>query len=241
MSGCPPEAPSPEESPGTPVLTPPPPGGTTLVTSAAAEPTKLTARRDCDAVTALKRGLAEYLAQVYLDVDGARVRFVQTFHSWAEPESIAKYPSAAVLSDGEAELDYHGMTPTLDPKRLVADLNTPSGHKSYLVKYAEVTVNLAVEIHCTSPEERSQVSMLLEDALNPVDWMYGFKLDLPHYFNQRVVYAPMTTMFQDAEDSARRRFRPGTVMLSGQISLLRVRSLPLLDPRAVVVVDSPNS
>lgn len=233
MSSCAPEIPTTEE-PGTPIIVPPPQGGTTLVTSANAARNVLTARRDCDAVTALKRGLAEYLQQVMLDVEGARVQFQQVFYSWAEPEDGYTLPSAYVAADGEAEYDYHGLTPVLDPKNKVALPGGPAGQQAYLVKYAELKVSLACQIYTSSPDERAQVSMLLEDALNPVDWMYGFKLDLPHYFNQRAVYEPVTTVFTDSEDGARRRWRPGTVMLSGQVSVLRVRTLPLMQPRAVV-------
>lgn len=240
MSGCPPDALPPDEFDGQPVLVPPPPGGTKLITLSNAEPSKLTTRRDCDAVTALKRGLAEYLAQVFLDVDGQRVQFQNSLYAWAEPEDGYALPSVLVSAAGDAEYDYAGLTPVLDPKRLVIDPTAPAGQKTYLVKYSEVTVQLAIELYTSSPEERSQCSMLLEDALNPVDWMYGFKLDLPHYFNQRAVYAPMTSQFLDSEDTAKRRWRPGTVMLSGQISVFRVRSLPTLDPRIDVVVDSPN-
>lgn len=240
MSDCGPETPAPEEFLGTPVLTPPAPGGTSLVTLADTLPPILTKNRECDAVTALKRGLAEYLEQAYIDVLGARIRFYQVFYNHAEPEDLAKYPAALISTEGEAEYDYHGMTPVLDPKRLVIDPTEPGDERTFLVKYAEVTVNLMIEVFTSSPEERSQIAMMLEDVLNPVDWMYGFKLDLPHYFNQRAVFAPVQSQFLDTEDDARQRKRPATVTLSGQISLLRVRSLPTLDPRAEIVVDSPN-
>jgi hypothetical protein len=238
---CPPDCPAPEELPGTSLLVPPSPGGTTLVTLANAKPPRLTAHRECDAVTALKRGLKEYLEQVYLDVEGVRLRFMQVHDVWADTDQVAQYPSAVVMAADEATYDYSSFTPVLDPARLTLVINgaEPADTKSYLVKYAEVEVKLALEIHCSSPSERVQVQMMLEDALNPVDWMYGFKLDVPHYFNQRVVYEPMTTQMLDSEGDARRRWRPGTVFLSGQVSLFRVRSLPLLQPKTQIsVIDS---
>jgi len=236
MTQCPPGPPPPEELAGTALLVPPAPGGTVLVVRASAEPPKLTAVRECDAVTALKRGLKEYLEQVYVDVDGVRVRFEQVHHVWAETDQVATYPSAVVLAAEEAAYDYSSFTPMLDPTRLVINGAEPSDRRSYLVKYAEVTLRLAIEVHCSSPAERSSIMMLLEDALNPVDWMYGFQLDLPHYFNQRAVYEPTTGQMMDSDADARRRWRPGTVFLTGQISLMRVRSLPNFQPKLVVEV-----
>jgi hypothetical protein len=219
---------------------PPAPGGTKLITVANAKPPHLTAIRECDAVTALKRGLKEYLEQVYLDVEGVRVRFQQVHDVWADTDQVAQYPSAVVMAADEATYDYSSFTPVLDPLRLVSQVVVngaePANMRSYLVKYAEVEAKLALEIHCSSPAERVQVQMMLEDALNPVDWMYGFKLDLPHYFNQRAVYEPMTSQMLDSEGDARRRWRPGTVFLAGQVSLLRVRALPQFQPLAQVTV-----
>jgi hypothetical protein len=233
---CGPPPPAPEEFPGAPIVVPPPPGETTLISRAGSPPPKLSARRDCDAVTALKRGLREYLEQIYLDVDGVRVRFQKVHESHADVEDVATFPSAAVLSVGEATYDYSSLTPVLDPVRQVVNGAEPADRKTYLVKYAEVTTTLAIEIYCSSPEERISVSMLLEDALNPVDWMCGFMLDLPHYFGQRVRFDPATTQFLDSEDTARRRWRPGTVMIAGQVSLFRARALPALIPLAQVEV-----
>ena len=233
---CPPGPPPPEELAGTPLLVPPALGGTVLITSATEPPPKLTANRETDAVTALKRGLKEYLEQVHLDVAGVRIRFQQVHDVWADTDQFAQVPSAAIMAAGEAAYDYHSLTPVLDPKLVVVNGAEPDDTKSYLIKYAEVTVTLVVELYCSSPGERVGVSMMLEDALNPVDWMYGFKLDLPHYYNQRVVFEPMSTQMLDSEGDARRRWRPGSIMLGGQVSLFRVRSLPKFQPKHEVVV-----
>lgn len=237
-SQCPPGPPPPEELPGTALLVPPAPGGTRLVTTAGAVPPKLTGVRLCDAVTALKRGLKEYLEQVFLDVDGERIRFMQVHDVWGDTDQVAQYPSAVVMASEEAVYDYSSFTPVLDPTKLieVANGSEPANTRSYLVKYSEVTVRLALEIHCSSPAERVSVQMMLEDALNPVDWMFGFKLDLPHYYNQRAVFEPMTTQNMDSDENARRRWRPGTIFLGGQISLFRVRSLPSFQPKLAIAV-----
>lgn len=238
MNTCSPSAPPPEEIASPSVLVPPPPGPTSLVKSPNDPTQALTANRECDAVTALKRGLKEYLEQVSLNVLGQRVRFQAVHDVWAETDQVAKFPSAVVQSVGEATYDYASFAPVLDPARIVTFGAEPAQKRTYLVKYAEVVVQLALETHCSTPEERVSVAMMLEDALNPVDWMYGFKLVLPHYFNQVAVFEPATTQMLDTEADARRRWRPGTVLLAGQISVFRTRSLPALQPRVVVEVDS---
>lgn len=236
MTSCPPIVSTPEELASPPVLVPPPPGLTRLITSPSEGRPTYTANRECDAVTALKRGLREYLEQVYLDVLGVRVLFQRVLEVWAESDEVASYPAAVVMARDEAEYDAAGFTPSLDVTPIVVRPEDPASQKTYLVKYSEVTAPLVIEMHCTSAEERVQCSMLLEDALNPVDWMYGFKLQLPHYFNQVAVFEPMKTQQLDSEDNARRRWRPGTVFLSGQLSVLRARSLPGLQPQASIEV-----
>jgi hypothetical protein len=158
---------------------------------------------------------------------------------WAESDDTMLLPSAVVQARDEAVYEAAGFTPRIFDAPLPG--LSASGLSSYLVKYSELMVPLVIEIHTSSPEERSQVSMMLEDVLNPVEWMYGFKLDLPHYFNQRVVYEPVKTQQLDSEDNARRRWRPGTIFLTGQISLVRVRSLPKFTPQLVVDVKDPSS
>lgn len=231
---CDPPPPAPPELPSPPELVPPPAGRSRLVTRReAASP--LTGNRECDAVTALKRGLREYLEQVSLDFAGVRVRFERVLEQWAEAEEVLRMPAAVVQARDEATYDASSLTPNVI--ELPLDGLGQSRRRSYLVKYAEVSAPLVIEVHASSPEERSQVSMLLEDALNPVEFMYGFQLDLPHYFNQRAVYEPVKTQQLDSEDAARRRWRPGSVFLTGQLSLYRVRSLPTLRPQLSVTVD----
>lgn len=231
MSCCDAPPPDPEELPRPPDLVPVPDGRTRLVSRRRSPAPVLTGNRECDAVTALKRGLREYLEQVSLDFAGVRVRFERVLEQWAETEEVMRLPAAVIQARDEATYESTGFTPS------VVEVALPGLASQYLVKYSEVIAPLVIEIHTSSPEERSQVSMLLEDALNPVEFMYGFQLDLPHYFNQRAVYEPVKTQQLDSEDAARRRWRPGSVFLTGQLSLYRVRSLPTLRPQLSVTVD----
>ncbi len=214
-----------------PRLVPPPVGETRLITRHEPGPA-LTSNRETDAITALKRGLKEYLEQVYVDVAGARVRFLAVYDVWAEQEDVATFPSAAVLISGEASYDASSFTPSISASTKTAD-------GQYLTKYSEATVTLGVEMHCSSPEERIAVSMMLEDALNPVDWMYGFRLLLPHYYNQIAVFEPTMTRMEDNAGDAGRGFRPGSVSVSARVSVLRARVLPGLIPSVRLEVLDP--
>lgn len=231
---CGPEPLDPPDLDAAPVLAPAR-GGTRLVTDPDRRSTP-SLRRDCDAVTALKRGLREYLEQCSVEVWGERVRFETVTDVWADPEDQSAYPGCSVQTSGEARYDGGRLTPKLVPVAVGPELATDEGRRSYLVRYSEVAVSLVIELHTSAPEQRIACAMLLEDALNPVEWMSGFQLELPHYFNQRGVFEPVTSQMGDNMDDARRHYRPGSVILTGQIPMVRARSLPLLRPRLDLTV-----
>jgi len=208
-------------------------GLTTLVDDPDAVVVRTTSR-DTDAVMALRRGLAEYLSQVSVNVAGEDVRFVKVYETWAEVTDQAEYPAAVVLIDGDAEYDEFNFTPTIDPNDKI-----PSGE--YLVKYSEVTVKLLVEAHCTTPGSRTGVAMLLEDAMNPVDWMHGFRLDLPHYYGQRGTYQVLMADFHEDAEEARQEFRPMVLSVDARISQVRVRRLPLLSAKLDITTTEPSA
>ncbi len=49
-------------------------------------------------------------------------------------------------------------------------------------------LDLTLDVYTSDPVERSVLTAGLEDAMNPVDWRYGFFLDLPYYFGARASY-----------------------------------------------------
>lgn len=215
-------------------LVPPPVGRTSLVSNPCGPKHVHTSNRECDAETAVRRGLKEYLEQVYVEVNGVDVRYQRVFDVHAEEDDLARYPSAVVSTTGDTAWDGSNFTPAMNPIR------TLDGYT--LTKYHEVVFDLLLESYCSSPEERVAIQMLLEDALNPVDWMSGFKLDLPHYFNQRAVFTPVSTRFMDSSELAIRRLRPGSITIQAQVSLLRPRKLPNMEVRTQVeVVDGVES
>lgn len=212
-----------------PDLVIPPAAGLTRLVEKAGVPWSPTGTRLCDARTAVRRGLKEYLEQVVLDREGVLFRFKRVLEVHAEFEDKALFPSALIESLGDGSYDAH-FTPTIDPKLKLAD-------GRFLVKVGELSADLSIEILGTSAEERAGGFMLLEDALSPVDWRSGFLLELPHYWNARASYCLTSGSVADTDEEAARRWRRGAVLVTVTVPVYRLRTLPLMDPRARVEVD----
>lgn len=179
----------------------------------------LTSNRETDARTALKRGLAEYLQTLsFTAVGGREVSFKNVFDVWPEHEDKAKFPAAIVYSIGDGDYDASSFTPTISTRCMTND-------GFFLAKYAEYTVNLRVEFWATDPEERIALTMMMEDALNPVDWMGGAKIELPHYHNQFAIYELKTNNFPDSEGTVLARNRKAYFTIAGQVSAVRCASI----------------
>jgi hypothetical protein len=197
--------------------------GTTLVTSDT-KPVAYTLNRETDARTALTRGLAEYLLTLKaVAVGGREVRFNKVFSEWADAESQAEYPSAAVWSQEEGIYDAHSFTPTLDPRyKIGTDIDGP-----YLLKLAEFTLPIIVDIWAVDRAMRRELMAMCEAAFNPVDFMYGFRLDLPHYFNERATYSMERMRYLDDEENVDRRYRRASIFVQAQVPVAKaVRYMP---------------
>jgi hypothetical protein len=213
-------------------------GSCLIATPEQARKKSLTANRSTDARTALKRGLANYLMSLPSFIHPThqrKVKLRKIYDVWPDQEEKTAYPSAAVHSKIAHEYEGSSFTPTTDPGcKIDATTN--------LVKYSEVAVELTIDILTTDPEERICFGMQMEDALNPVDWMYGFQLELPHYHNLRGVYQLMNGNYPDDEPSVFSRNRHLTYTLSGQLSVVRCQKFtPLTEVRAEVTVVDGNT
>jgi hypothetical protein len=214
--------------PGAP--TQPPIGGPSRLV-VPGEPHTYTTNRECDARTALTRGLAEYLASMTASGPGGRpLAFRRVVSTWAQPEELAEYPSAAVLA-GAGTYGSSRFTPGRGPR-----IATPD--QRYVLNSAEFTVDMTVELWCTDPKERAAMVALLEDRLlAPLDSRYGFILELPHYFNARAQYEPTGLSYDDSEENAMRRYRKAVLTVKGQVPVIRLISLPDADMVARITVD----
>jgi hypothetical protein len=191
------------------------------------------ATRECDARTAITRGLAEYLEGLTVDsVGGRRNMLRKVYQTWAEPEDEAVFPSAVVLMSGSASYDASRFTPGVATSEQL-----PPPDSRYVSAVAEMTGEITVELWCNDPTARAELTAALEEALIPYDEMYGLMLDLPHYYGVRAVYELKSVQYPDNETTAMQRYRKALLTLSAQMPVVRLRSFPLARPRPVVQVN----
>lgn len=204
---------------------PPPPGESVLLLESAGP--KRSSRQDCDARTALVRGLAEYTEQLkWVAAGGRELRFKRVRQEWSEVEERAKWPSLVIYTIAPGTYDYSGFTPQVNPQ---CQLPAPDGR--YLVSPANLMLDLVVEIWANDPAERAQFAAMLEYFYNPVLYRSGFQLRLPYYFGMIGTYSVEELTYEDAEDDAHRRIRKALFSVSATVQVTRLVSLPLAKPR----------
>lgn len=205
-----------------------------LVTSPSGTIT-LTSNRETDCRTALTRGVADYLRSMSIDMPrGRQLAFKKVLNTWAEPESPAEYPSAIVYSTGQGTYDASRFTPGVSNR---CKLPEPDGR--YFVELADFVLDLTVELWTTDPNERVGLVKMVEDAFNPVDFMYGFRMDLPHYYGARASYEMKALSYVESEDDSARRYRRAMFTLGGRVPLIKLVEFPTAKPKARVEVFEP--
>jgi hypothetical protein len=190
----------------------------------------LTNARITDVRTAVTRGLREYVEQLAINADGGReIRFAKVFEAYADAEVPATYPAAIVFASQPGTYDYKGFTPRT--------FDLPSGITVRSI--AEFVQPIDLEVWSNDPRERTALVSMLEQALSPVDWMYGLRLELPHYFNARATYELTNMAYLDVGDDPQRRWRKASFSIIAtctQFKSLDAR-LPRLSVRVCVDVD----
>lgn len=195
---------------------------TTLVRDPNYRPT-LTPYRETDVHTALARGLAEYLSQQVIEAGGRRFNLV-TFSTWAEPEQNVSYPAAGVGA-GVGKYD-RSFTPSV----------AASFDDARLMTFSEFEQDLSLELWATDPKERAFLVAMIEETLNPVDWMYGLRLVLPFYHGTTATYELLSSQYTDTPDDAMNRYRKAMFTIRGTVSALRLLKFPNARPSARISV-----
>lgn len=189
---------------------------------------ELTAYRETDVHTALARGLAEYIGQQSIEIGGRKLQLT-TYTTWAEPEDQVRYPAAVV--GGEAGVYDRGFTPSLQ---------TTISKNVRLMATTEFAQDLMLEVWATDPKERAYLACMVEEALNPVDWMYGMRLILPFYHGAPATYQLMSSQYVDSSDDAMAKYRRAQFTIKGNVTAYRLLEFPDAYPRPRVdVIDSP--
>lgn len=195
---------------------------------------KLTLRRTTDARTALARGLTEYLGGLSIIWDGGRRMFFErTYTSWAEPEKPAKYPSLVLVGSVPADYEAAMLTPAL--------VASQDGQRNvYLRQVAEMKQMFQLIVWCQDPVERMALTTLVEDAMEPHDWMTGLRLELPYYFNARATYEKLNLSYDDTGEDAQRRWRRSVFTVMANVPQYRpVGTLvPMLPQTKVITEDT---
>jgi len=188
-----------------------------------------TSRRETSCWGALARGLAEYISQLSISWDGGTsVRLLRVFEGWAEPEDFSVYPSASVYSEAPGEYDGDSLSTIREV--------LPDGRS--LQRVAEFSQTYLVDVWCTQPHERMALVAMLEDAFDPVDWMSGFRLRLPHYHNAVGTYLKSTVTIADSAANAGRRWRLASFAIAATVTQIRfIGNAPALDLRTKTTVE----
>ncbi len=187
---------------------------------------QLTGYRETDAHTAMARGLAEYLSQQTIEVGGRKLQ-LKTYSTWAEPEDQVSYPAAAI--GAEAGTYDRGFTPnyvqTVDAKvRLIA--------------VSEFVQDLQIDLWATDPKERLFLSAMIEEVLNPVEWMYGMRLVLPFYHNTIASYELLGSQYTDTSDDAMAKYRRAQFTVRGNMTTYRLLNFPTATPRLDFAIEN---
>jgi hypothetical protein len=236
MSSCPPNV-----APPSPVMNAPGPlfyGGTDVTPVLRNNtPPVITNRHETDARTALTRGLAMYLRGLEFDGGAGRILAFgnRVFDSYADPEVQAAFPSALVSSDTPGTYDASRLTPGEPVDRVQAF----EGNAIYAT--SEFVMDMVIDIWATEPRSRMALVAGMEQALSPTDWMYGLRLDLPFYFGARAGYELQSVQYIDSEESATRRYRRASMVVSGRVPVYRFAAKPLARPRLALDVTTAAS
>lgn len=192
-------------------------------------------RRDCDTSMAIRRGLAQYLAARSITIGGDEFKLHYVLDDWADWERVQKFPAGSVFPEGQLSYDAHSTTPTIDPatKFLVPGDDRPR----FLVHTTDAEQRVRVAFIASSSNERAILSAMVEEALSPVEWMYGLRLYLPFYFGAVAEYAMASSEAVDSQEAAAHRQWEQHFVVDARVPVYRARPIAESRPQARVGVD----
>ncbi len=201
------------------------------------EPTEketLTPERLHSPVRAACRALAEYIGARSIEVGGGRqLKFAAAYYDWPTYDDEAKlYPIVTVYQVGDATYDACSYTPTLTSYTESLVGRVDDSPAPVLLKVAEIEVMLVLEVTTNDPDARDALTLLVEDALNPVDWMAGARLRVPYYHGAQVDFLIESMNIDDDEGSARARLRRVAFAVSVSMPQYRIKGYPRATVRA---------
>lgn len=189
---------------------------------------KLTLTRTTDTRTALARGLVEYLGLLSFLAEGGRLMsFANVQLTWAEPEQPPLSPALTITGLAPGAYADSDFTP-----HVVMRLGQQA-----LLEFGALEQDFLVAVWSTDPMQRTGLTILLEDASDPVDWMSGFRLELPFYFGARATYTVRNVQFLDGAQDAQRRWRMAVFGVTASVPKYRpIGTPPILIPEVALEV-----
>jgi hypothetical protein len=196
---------------------------------------KLSMFCEADVATALARGLKDYLSTLDMHWPGGRhFQFKEVFISVASFEVPAKFPSASVFGETEGEFEDTQMSP------VTVQVNEHQDGR-FIRIVSQFTKTLELTVWATDTAERIALCSMVENALDPVDFMCGLRLELPFYYNARAEYLTERSEFLEDEQDAQQRRRKAKYYITASCpKIVPVGSLPLARPRVSVSANSAS-
>ena len=176
----------------------------------------------CDSRTAVARGLMEYLQGLQVQAVGGRFFDIKSANeTWAQAEQQAEYPALAIVPEGPGEYQATTLTSGLGPQIPAPDGRWPSTRGTF-------SQSLRIELYTNDPKSQAAISFAIEQAFAPVDWMYGFRLVLPHYFGAIARFEPLDIAYPDTAESAMERLRTVVWHVRADVALIALRTYPTI-------------
>ncbi len=200
--------------------------GTKLVSSPR-EAQQLTANSSHDALTALRRGLAEYLLHHMPRSIGARdITLESVMWGWATFETRGRFPAAYVSQRGDVQ---YASTTTARGSSFRAD----QAGKPRLDVVADVTATMEVHIYAKDSVQRMALVRGVESAFYPEAWLDGLRLKLDFYHDAFASYALESVSYDDSVEDAQEAYRRAVVTCSASLPLVVTRPAKAgITPRA---------
>lgn len=193
-------------------------------------PEKLTMRYDTDCRSSMALALRDYFLGLHTNIKGRRLGFKQGYEHWADPEDESEFPSFCVYTEVEGLYDNSNFTPR-GWKRIEGT------DESWGLVCTDFSQQYMIDVWCSGIEERIAITKMMEDAFFPVDWMFGFRLEMPYFYNNRATFEPMGVNYIDNEGGAKTRIRKVQFRIMGLTTMIKVLKKPTAKIRTQVVIE----
>ena len=193
---------------------------------------KTTFVRQCDCRTAVARGLKEYIEDLSIDwTNGKHLAFTEVLEVWGDEVNPADMKQSCVVNGvGEGTYLDTQLSPTLQ--------RCEDGTNRVVKIVGEFEQEFDVLIWSDTPTNRVALVSMVEDALDPVDWMCGMRLELPFFFGARATYDSANVVYIDTADDAQKRYRVASIHVTASVAhIIPVGPRPNLIVQTQTLVD----